>query len=302
MSDTFALQVKDWVEQCLAAEDTRGLGRRSLQELTRYLGELVNFVGKNSARRLADLSPTFLSAFILTKAKNTNGALVKAYVWALRTLGGFLAVRQITTSNIAQHLRHPKISKRARLPEHLTAEQLRLLLEATALNRPLMDLCIVCLLATTGLRPQEIALLRRDNVLLGRQLMLVKVKGGWFRRIPLSSRMSQLFSAWFEQRSDKGEFAFVTPRGRPLYAGWILSLVRQAGRDAHLPFNLTPRHLRHTFATFCVDRHGVTMTRALLGHASAEHTAIYTHMAPRKFRRIMLCHPYQTFPERGGRI
>jgi integrase/recombinase XerC len=301
MSGGFALQVETLTRQCLAAEGTRGLGQRSLNELTRYFSELVRYVGKSTAACLADLTPDYLTTFLLTKARNTNGPLVKAYVWALRTFGGFLALRQITAGNFAVHLRHPKISKRARLPEYLTAEQLRLLLETTALNRSLMDLCIVSLLATTGLRPHEIARLKRNDVLLGRQLILVHVKGGWLRRTPVSDRMIQLLSAWLQQRQDNCDSVFVTPRGRPLYAGWILAMVRQAGRDTQLPFNLTPRHLRHTFATFCVDRHGVTITRALLGHASAEHTAIYTHMAPRKFRRIMLCHPYQTFPERGDR-
>lgn len=300
MSDAFALQLHELTRQCLAAEETRGLGRRTLQELERYFAALVQFVKRSTAARLSDLTPEFLSTFLLAKTANGNSPLVKACVWALRTFGGFLAVRQITAGNIAGHLRHPGISKRAHLPEHLTAGQLRLLLETTARNRSLMDLCVISLLATTGLRPHEIACLKRTNVLLGRNLLLVKVKGNWLRQVPLSDRMIQLFSAWFERRNDSGESAFVTPRGRPLYAGWILAMVRQAGRDAGLPFNLTPRHLRHTFATFCVDRHGVTMTRALLGHATAEHTAVYTHMAPRKFRRIMMCHPYQTFPERGG--
>ncbi len=301
MSVSFALQLENWAKQCLAAEETRGLGQRTLRELTRYFAELVRYVHGSAAARLSDLTPQFLTTFLLRKTKNGNGPLVKAYVWALRTFGSFLAVRQITAGNLAGQLRHPKISKRAHLPEHLTAEQLRLLLEATALNHPLMDLCVVSLLATTGLRPHEIARMKRADILLGRQLLLVKVKGNWLRRVPLSERMVQLFAAWFEQRTDAGEFAFVTARGRPLYAGWILAMVRQVGQEARLPLRLTPRHLRHTFATFCVDRHGVTVTRALLGHATAEHTAVYTHMAPRKFRRIMLAHPYQTFPERGGR-
>jgi integrase len=112
--------------------------------------------------------------------------------------------------------------------------------------------------------------------------------------------MAQLLEAWFGSRRDSSAAAFVTPRGKPLYAGWILYMVREAGKTAELPFSLTPRHLRHTFATFAVDRHGITLTRALLGHATPQHTAVYTHCAPSKFRRIMLAHPYQSTPQRGG--
>jgi integrase/recombinase XerC len=300
MASAFALQLQGLTQQCLQAEVDRGLTPRSVREMGRYFTKLVKHVARSAVGQLTDLTPEYLNRFLLETTKDGNAALVKAYVWALRTFGGFLAIRQITAANFAGHLRYPKISKRAHLPEYLTAEQLRTFLECTARNRSLMDFCIISLLATTGLRPQEIALLRRADVLLGRQLLLVQVKGGWVKRTPISNNMTQLFSAWFEQRSDGSDFAFVTPRDRPLHKGWILAMVRHAGREADLPMRLTPRHLRHTFATFAVDRHGITITRALLGHATAEHTAVYMHMAPSKFRRIMLAHPYQTHAQRGG--
>lgn len=299
MSEGFAVQMENWTTACLRAEAERGLSGRTMQELRRYFGELLEYVRQHGVGSIGHITPAFLNDFLLTRADGTSAALVKAYVWSLRKLGSFLALRQIVDENPARHLRHPRISKRAHLPEYLTAGQLRQLLEGCAQTQDLMDLCVVSLLATTGLRPHEITTLKRDDVLLGRQLLLVRVKGGWMKRTPISNHMTELLRAWYAQRTDDCDMAFVSRRGRCLPVDGVRRIVREAGQQAGLPFALTPRQLRHTFATFAVDRHGITMTRALLGHSSAQHTAIYTHLAPGKFRRLMHSHPYQTTPCRG---
>ena len=51
------------------------------------------------------------------------------------------------------------------------------------------------------------------------------------------------------------------------------------------------------FYTYAADRHGITVTRALLGHSNHAHsntTEVYMHLIPSKFRVLMNAHPYQT--------
>jgi site-specific recombinase XerD len=45
-------------------------------------------------------------------------------------------------------------------------------------------------------------------------------------------------------------------------------MVKDACRQAGIKRHITPRILRHTFATYAADRHGISITRALLGHAN----------------------------------
>ena len=72
-------------------------------------------------------------------------------------------------------------------------------------------------------------------------------------------------------------------------------LVRDAARQAGIRHRVTPNILRHTFATWCADRHGAMVTRALLGHCGRSHsTDVYMHLIPGKFRVLMNNHPYQT--------
>jgi site-specific recombinase XerD len=293
-------QLEAVVHDCLEAERTRGLAQRSLGELQRYLGEFTAYCRDCGVRSVSGLSPAFLKDYVLLRRDRGGPTLGKALVWALRKLGGYVALVQLLPQNPTRDLHHPKISARAKLPEYLSATQLRCLLE-TAAHRvresgagdALRDFAILSLLVTTGLRPYEIATLKRNDVHLEQHRMEVHVKGGWVKKTPLSARMAEVLAAYLATRLDSCPAAFVNTRGQPVSVSWIQRMVRKAGGDAGFPFELTCRHLRHTFATHAADRHGKTITRALLGHRRAEATEVYAHLSPRHFRAVMNLHPYQ---------
>jgi len=104
--------------------------------------------------------------------------------------------------------------------------------------------------------------------------------------------MAVILEGYLATRKDALPALFINDKGRPVTISWIQHMVRQAGRDAGIPFPLTPRHLRHTFATHAADRHGRFITSALLGHAHSCTTQVYVHLSPRYFRSIMNQHPY----------
>jgi len=249
-----------------------------------------------------------LKDYVLLCRGRGGPTLGKAIVWALRKLGGYLALVQLLAHNPARDLHHPKMSVRAKLPEYLSATQLRRLLQNTAQRvkesgggDALRDFAILSLLATTGLRPHEIATLKRSDVHLEQHCMDVHVKGGWVKKTPLSARMAEVLAAYLATRCDSCPAAFVNTRGQPVTVSWIQRMVKKAGGDTGLAFALSCGHLRHTFATHAADRHGKTITRALLGHRKAEATEVYAHLSPRRFRAVMSLHPYQVVILEKGR-
>lgn len=296
-----SVSIRDAVDGCLSQEGTRGLQPRTLKELARYLGELVTDCEAKGLGRVDLLTPTVLSDYALVRCRGRGAPLVKAVVWSLRTFGAYLALRGLVGGNPAVALRHPHISPRASLPRYLSAAQLRLLLESAAVRRPGRDLAILALLATTGLRPREVVDLRRHQVLLGQQRVQARVKGGWCKPTPLSDPMAAVLGAYLEGRQDDGPAAFVNSSGQAVSVSWLQRMVAMAGQEAGLPFRLTPRLLRHTFATHTADRHGRPITTALLGHRHGATTDIYTHLSPRRFHTLMQRHPYEaSIPHRSG--
>lgn len=288
-----SLDIEALIGSCLRMELQRGLAERSVGELKRYLNEFAGYCATAGVNRATELNAEFILKYVQWRCREAGPTLWKAIVWSLRRFGAHLALLQILAENPARALRHPEIPPRARLPEYLSSSQLRGLLEEAARNRSAQEFVILALMAGTGMRPQEIALLERSDLFLKQYRIELRVKGGWKKNTPLSSWLAAVLGSYLGSRIDCFPAVFISRRQRPLTVSWVQRLVKQAGHEAELPMVLTCNHLRHTFATHAADRHGKVLTRALLGHQHLATTSVYTHLSPRHFRGLMNRHPYQ---------
>lgn len=216
-------------------------------------------------------------------------------IWVIRKFFSFLKLRQYITIDPAAYIPHPKERPRQRLPLYLKPGDLYRLLEYTAQYCSLQDFTILSLLCTAGPRPQEIVNLRPEDIFLDQECIFLHVKGGWFKRTPVSTEMANTLKDYLDQHPPDDPVLFRNQRNKPIDKRWIERMVRDTAKAAGVKQNVTPRMLRHTFATYAADRHGFTVTRALLGHCCRSHsTDVYMHLIPSKFKRLMNCHPYQT--------
>ena len=286
-------EINQLVNKCLDIEYQRNLATKSLKELKRYLTEFGEYCKKKEIYSVHELTPKFLKEYVEQCWQRGNFPLVKAIVWSLRKFGAYLALVQIIPDNPAQYLRHPKIPKRRKLPEYLRASQLRQLLERCAHTRSFQDFTILSLLASTGLRTNEIVTLNRDRVDIPHNRIVLIVKGGWQKKTPLSDQMSLILAKHLKDRNDNTPSVFINKKEGPLSESYIRRMVKTVAADVGIKFPLTCRHLRHTFATHSVDKHGMLITKALLGHSKMTATQVYLHLSPRRFRGLMNQHPYQ---------
>jgi len=288
------LLIGEWVERCLQTEIERGASESSVAESGRCLRRAAKAFETKGIVDVALLTPARLRDYVLDCTGRYGPPTIKAIVWSLRKFGNFLVVRQALASNPAADLHHPKLSPRRNLPDYLSSSQLRCLLTTASEQRPLGDLVILCLLATTGARPHEIAALRPCDVRAAYTRVDFLVKGEWYKPTPVSTQMTPLLKAHCETLDTQAQHCFYNTRGKPVTVSWIQRMVRMAGEDAGLPMRLTPKLLRHTFATHVADRHGRCIAKALLGHANDRTTDVYVHLSARRFRPAMNRHPYQT--------
>jgi integrase/recombinase XerD len=289
----------DWVirtgRQCVAAEQSRGLSNRSLEEIKRWIHHFSLFAKRRGFHTPLDINTQSIKDFVLEANPLDSFSQGKTIIWCMRKFFAFLTLRQIIPSNPAELIPHPKARPREKLPEYLKPGELASLLESVMEHRSLQDMTIISLLVTAGPRPQEIVTLRRKDIFPGEQFIHLKVKGGWYKRTPISENMAMLFQDYLASAPSDSSALFFNQRGKPIDKRWIERMVKDACRQAGIKRHVTPRILRHTFATYAADRHGVTITRALLGHANQSHsTEVYMHLVPTKFRTLMNCHPYQT--------
>ncbi|WP_297469834.1 site-specific tyrosine recombinase/integron integrase [Thermococcus sp.] len=176
----------------------------------------------------------------------------------------------------AEKLRPPKVPRS--LPKALTREEVKRLLSVIPPTRK-RDRLIVLLLYGAGLRVSELCNLKKDDVDIERNLLVVRGgKGAKDRVVPIPAFLSDAIREYLERREDESEYLLVEERRRKkdrLSPKTVWYLLKKYGNRAGV--EVTPHRLRHSFATHMLER-GVDIRaiQELLGHSNLSTTQIYT--------------------------
>ncbi|HNQ91131.1 MAG TPA: tyrosine-type recombinase/integrase [Verrucomicrobiota bacterium] len=174
---------------------------------------------------------------------------------------------------------------RLRVPRHLSLEQARQLVAAsgggTRVER--RERLILLLLYGCGLRTSELCQLDLGDVDLERQELVVRQgKGDRGRRLPVPEAVWTVLLAYLaERKGRRGALLRTVAKGVRLRPHEVCAVVSAAAGRAGLPGGVTPKTLRHSFATHLMDR-GVDLAviASLMGHRSAQETGVYLHRLP----------------------
>jgi len=169
-------------------------------------------------------------------------------------------------------------------PKSLTLQEAERLIDATAV-RGLMarrDRLIILLLYGCGLRTDELCSLDVAHVNRERRELVVwKAKWDRPRAVPIPEAVYTELLAYLLDRGKRGPLFRTAIRKSRLRVKDVCAIVRAAAQRAGLPDDVTPRTLRHSFATHLMDR-GVDLAviASLMGHRSPQETGVYLHVLP----------------------
>jgi site-specific recombinase XerD len=170
-------------------------------------------------------------------------------------------------------------------PRSLTLEEAQRLIGAcprtSAAER--RDRLIVLLLYGCGLRTHELTALNVEHVAVElKELQVLTAKGDRPRVVPVPDGVFVELLAYLHQRGGKRGALFKTAVKRTRLANKdVVAIVQEAARRAALASDVTPKTLRHSFATHLMDR-GVDLgiIASLMGHRSPQETGVYLHVLP----------------------
>jgi integrase/recombinase XerD len=172
--------------------------------------------------------------------------------------------------------------KSKKLPEFLTIEEVRLLLnlayklqenKTTKIKGLIFETFI-----KTGLRNFELCLLRIENINFTTGIFKVVCgKGKKDRLVIIPNSLLRLLDFYRGDRQ-KG-FLFLSKLGKEFSTRQIQRIVKEVREKANINKQVTPHTLRHTYATLLLEW-GVDIRKIqeLLGHSNLETTQIYTHL------------------------
>ena len=142
---------------------------------------------------------------------------------------------------------------------------------------------VVLVLYGCGLRAGELCRLDMGDVDIERQeLFIRKGKGERQRHVPVPGAVwVELLAYLAERGAARGPVFQTRPRKCRLSIAKLGVIVKDAARRAGLERPVTPKTLRHTYATHLMDRGvDVGVIAMLMGHRSPAETGVYLHVLP----------------------
>jgi site-specific recombinase XerD len=169
-------------------------------------------------------------------------------------------------------------------PRSLTLEEAERLVRScpTGSDVERRDRLVILLLYGCGLRTSELCWLDVANVQRERhELNVLKAKGDRPRSVPIPDGVYTELLAYLLERGKRGPLFRTAARHKRLAVKDVCNIVAAAAQRAGLSDDVTPKALRHSFATHLMDR-GVDLAviASLMGHRSPQETGVYLHVLP----------------------
>ena len=264
----------------------RGLSERTVEAYLRDLRKLLTHLDEDGVAGPASVRPEHLRAWVSAlREQGLAPTSIRRARSAARTYFGFLVSEGLLDEDPTEHLQAPRA--RRKLPDYLTVEETRCLLEAPDPSHDLYwrDRAILEVLYASGMRVSELTGLTLTLVDLDEGFATVFGKGAKERFVPLGApalRALRRYLADIRPALDRGRgkgVVFLTARGRPMGRETVWRVVRKAAERAGLHRDVSPHTLRHTFATHLVEGGAdLAAVQELLGHVDISTTEIYTHV------------------------
>jgi site-specific recombinase XerD len=167
--------------------------------------------------------------------------------------------------------------------EHLTVAEVEGLIEVAKSNRyGHRDATMLLVAFRHGLRAAEVCDLRWDQV--GAVLHVRRVKNGTPSTHPFHGDEPPALRR-LRRESSASPFVFVSERGSPFTTAGFARLVERAAAAAGLELKAHPHMFRHACGYALANKgHDTRAIQGWLGHRSITSTAVYTALAPSRFK------------------
>lgn len=230
---------------------------------------------------LADMKDNKMTAGTLNRKLSSISAFYK-----------FLRKNGFTTQDPIRKLHAQRLPER--LPVAIKDTETQFLLEEVQFEDGFVgqtDRLICELLYATGIRRNELLILKESDVEWGQKQLRITGKGNKERLVPVSDALLDSLRQYLQDKKALGNsnnhFLLVLDNGEPLYAMYVYRTVRKYMSQCTTMKKKSPHVLRHSFATHLLNNGAnIQAIKDLLGHSSLAATQIYTHNNIDKLKQI----------------
>jgi integrase/recombinase XerD len=277
----------------------RGLRPATISIYRHYLRPFETYLGRIGVRRLEELCPAILSAFVAERASTGMArTTVRSICGVLRVFLRYAHRDGAVQSDLSKAVEWPQAYRLSAIPRSISWAEVGQVLSAVDRRTPggRRDYAILLLLVTYGLRAREVAALTLDDIDWKRERLAVpERKAGHSTAFPLSASVGNALADYLQHGrpsliGDRHVFYRAHAPVRPIGSAAVSSLARdyllKAGVDVPRPGSHT---LRHTCVQRLVDAEFSLKTIGdFVGHRSPASTEIYAKVAVESLRQVAI--------------
>ena len=258
------------ISQFIAAKRIEGCSEKTLKYYQTTIDTAVSSLSKNVRHILTEDLRTYLIEY---QSKNQSSRVTIDNI--RRILSSFFSWLEDEDYIIKSPVRRiHKVKTASSIKETYSDEDLEKMRDNC---EELRDLAMIDMLASTGMRVGEMALLNRDDIDFAERECVVFGKGDKERIVYFDARAKVHLQEYLDSRADDNPALFVTlraPHSR-LQIGGIEHRLREMGKRLDIP-KVHPHKFRRTLATMAIDKGmPIEQLQQLLGHQRIDTTLQY---------------------------
>lgn len=273
------------VESFLAwLELERGLSENTITAYARDIAQFAQFLLESELGDWLTVQEAALTDWTAQLSRGDYARTSQARkLSAIRMFARHLVRENLRKDDFTELASAPKLTRK--LPEVLTHEELKRLLEAPATNTPhgLRDRAILELFYSSGLRVSELCGILLQSIDLDEGYVRVFGKGSKERIAPIGRAAVGAVRDYLAGarpqfiKANTGSALFLSQQGRAISRKMVWVLIKQYALKAGIKKSIKPHLLRHSFATHLLEGGADLRTiQEMLGHSDIATTQIYT--------------------------
>jgi integrase/recombinase XerD len=275
----------------------RGLRPETLHRYAYYLRSFEAYLQRVGTDRLDEISPALLSQFLTERARHVGPGDIQGRSGVLRVFLRYLHRQSIVAKDLSRAVPRGRTYRHAAIPRAIPWSEVERVLASIDRRAPLgkRDYAMLMLLATYGLRAQEVAALDLSAIDWPRaQFHVLGRKAGNSTSYPLAATVGEAIIEYLRNARPASDdrHVFLTVKA-PFHGLQHFDISGLAGKYLRRAGIQVPRPGSHTFRHSCVQRLvdadvPFKMIGDYVGHRSEDSTQVYAKVALHKLRALTL--------------
>lgn len=291
---------KTYISYCNYLMSKKDTSSNTLTSYQRDLRQLMVYLQDNGISDWKVISEETLQSYFdyLKSIKKSEATILRSMSTA-RSFFKYLVSKKIISANPMAGIRGVKTE--TKLPEVLSGDEVELLLKQPDILsvKGLRDKAMLEVLYASGIRVSELLSLKMQDINLDVGYLIMNRHEENERIVPLYTLAIQALRGYLTEarpqlvNSARENSLFVNTTGQPMTRQGFWKLVKNYTLSAQIDKDITPKTLRHSFATHLLENGAdINMVKDMMGHSSLNSTRVYTKLLKSKYLSTYEnCHP-----------